>query len=47
MQVKIELDYEAMSERAARVVAEVVRSKPNACSSRMTILSSLSGRSFR
>ena len=30
MQVKIERDYEAMSERAARVVAEVVRQKPAA-----------------
>lgn len=30
MQVKIELDYEAMSERSARIVAEVVRRKPNA-----------------
>jgi glucosamine-6-phosphate deaminase len=30
MQVKIERDYEAVSERAAQVVAEVVRQKPDA-----------------
>src|SRR5437870_12698109 len=30
MLVKIERDYEAVSERAARAVAEVVRRKPNA-----------------
>lgn len=30
MFVKVERDYEALSERAARVVAEVVRRKPNA-----------------
>ena len=30
MFVKVEQDYQAMSERAARIVAELVRKKPDA-----------------